>query len=83
MKLITEHLGEYPEVKKCSIKVILFLTPLSLIMIGDREIYDENIWNSFLSKYTAQYLDKYIIIPSYYHCLLNSMFFNVSEEQFF
>ena len=52
-------------------------------MIGDREIYDENIWNSFPSKYTAQYLDKYIIIQSYYHCLLNSIFFNVSEEQFF
>ena len=35
-------------------------------MSGDREIYDDNIWNSFPSKYTAQYLDKYIIIPTQY-----------------
>lgn len=35
-------------------------------MSGDREIYDDNIWNSFPSKYTAHYLDKYIIIPTQY-----------------
>ena len=56
---------------------------LNLIMSGDIEICDENIWNSFPSKYTAQYFDKNIIISSYYHCLLNSAFFNVSEGQFF
>lgn len=31
-------------------------------MSVDRKMHDENIWNTSSSKYTAQYLDKYIIM---------------------
>lgn len=48
---------------KC--KIILFLAPLSLIMSGEKETHDESIWSHLPLKYTAQYLDKYIIILAY------------------
>ena len=41
---------------------MLFLASLSLIMSGKKEMHDENIWNNLTFKYTAQYLDKYIVM---------------------
>lgn len=67
---------------KC--KLILFPAPLSLTMSGEKETHDESIWGHLPLKYTAQYLDKYIIINLSYYCLFNSDFFQyVSMGQLF